>query len=236
MILSSARQFIFIHNPKSAGTSFRTSIAELHDDPEVFWGMRPAPYFGTVLDFAHLRAWELVALYPRLVDAAAAGNSLVFVRNPFTRFVSAFREYFGRYHSEVALDAISPAGLGGLVEAFLPEITMERILFDHRFVHFSPQIWFIRHGELDMVRHVLPMGKTPEAFCRLGLEPAAVGWENSSPVDMSPALRSARVRQFIETLYEADLKYLRADPALAVLAVPPVLAAATDNVCVIGEA
>jgi hypothetical protein len=232
MIVSTARQFIFIHNPKSAGTSFRTAIAALHDDPEVFWGMRPAPYFGTVLDFAHLRAWELVALYPQLADAAAAGNSLVFVRNPYTRFVSAFREYFGRYHAQVGLGAISPAALAGLVEGFLPEITMERVLFDHRFVHFSPQIWFIRHGERDMVRHVVPMGLTPEAFCRLGLEPAAVGWENPSPVDMSPALWSWRVRQFIETLYAADLAYLRADPALAGLAAAP----GTDNVCVIAEA
>jgi hypothetical protein len=232
MIVSSARQFIFIHNPKSAGTSFRAAIAGLHDDPVVFWGLRTAPYFGTVLDFAHLRAWELAAMYPRLAETAACGNSLVFVRNPFTRFVSAFREYFARNHPQIPLGAVSPAGLGGLVEAFLPEITMERILSDHRFVHFSPQIWFIRHGERDMVRHVIPMGAVPEGFLRLGLEPAAVGWENLSPVDMMPALESSRLRQFIETLYETDFKYLRADPALAPLAVAPV----RDNVCVIAAA
>jgi hypothetical protein len=232
MIVSSARQFIFIHNPKSAGTSFRAAIAALHDDPEIFWGLRTAPYFGTVLDFAHLRTWELVAMYPLLAERAACGNSLVFVRNPFTRFVSAFREYFARNHPQIPLGAVSPDGLGGLVEAFLPEITMDRILSDHRFVHFSPQIWFIRHGERDMVRHVVPMGAAPAAFLRLGLEPAAVGWDNLSPVDMMPALESGRVRQFIETLYEADLAYLRADPALAALAAVP----RPDNVSVIAAA
>jgi len=232
MIVSSARRFVFIHNPKSAGTSFRAAIARLHDDPVAFWGLREAPCFGRVLDFAHLRAWELVAMYPQLAEAAASGNSLIFVRNPYTRFVSAFREYFTRNHPQIPLSAISPAGLAGLVEAYLPEITMERILSDHRFVHFSPQIWFIRHEERDMVRHVVPMGATADAFCRLGLEPAPVGWENFSPVDMSPALESCRVRQFIETLYESDLEYLRADPALAALAPAP----AGDNVCVIAEA
>jgi hypothetical protein len=237
MIVSSARQFVFVHNPKSAGTSFRAAIADLHDDPVVFWGLRPAPYFGTVLDFAHLRAWELVAMYPRLADAAAAGNSLIFVRNPYHRFLSAFREYFSRYHPDVPLSVMSPAGLAGLVEAFLPEITRERILSDHRFVHFSPQIWFIRYGEREMVRHVLPMGTVPEAFFRLGLEPAPVGWENSSPVDMMPALGSGRVLQFVETLYEGDLAYLQAEPALAGLAAVPKAvspaASAADNVCVI---
>jgi hypothetical protein len=233
MIVSSARQFVFIHNPKAAGTSFRAAIAHLHDDPVVFWGLQPAPCFGRVLDFAHLRVWELAEMYPQLAAAAAGGNSLIFVRNPYTRFLSAFREYFSRNHPDVPLGTLWPAGLAGLVEAFLPEITMERILTDHRFVHFSPQLWFIRHDGRDLVRHVLPMGPAREAFFRLGLEPAPVGWENPAPVDMAPALASRRLREFVETMYEADFEYLRADPRLEALAEAPAAAPAADNVCVI---
>jgi hypothetical protein len=53
---------------------------------------------------------------------------------------------------------------------------------------------------------------------------------------MMPALESSRLRQFIETLYEEDFKYLRADPALAPLAEATVAAPAHDNVCVIAAA
>jgi hypothetical protein len=234
MIVSFSRKFVFFHNPKCAGSSFRAVIAEHHDDPFNFWGLHFAPYFRAELDFAHLRSWELVALFPQLAELAASGNSLIFVRNPFLRFLSAFREYITRYYPELGLETMAPEALRALVEQFLPEIAISRILADPRFVHFSPQLWFIRHGAQDLVRHVVPVGPQHafmyNALSMLGLPSAPIGWENTSNFSMTEALASPRIVEFIAALYEQDLAYFRSQPRLASLAEVP----AADNGCVIG--
>jgi hypothetical protein len=234
MIVSFSRNFIFFHNPKCAGSSFRAVIAEHHDDPFNFWGLHFAPYFRAELDFAHLRSWELIALFPQLAEVAANGNSLIFVRNPYLRFLSAFREYITRYHPEMGLETMGPEALRSFVEHFLPEITVSRILADPRFVHFSPQIWFIRHGMRDIVRHVVPVGPQPGfmhlALNMLGLPFAPIGWENPAPFSLLDALASPRIVAFIGQLYEQDLAYFRAEPRLFSLADIP----APDNNSVIG--
>jgi len=225
MIVSFSRKFVFFHNPKCAGSSFRAVIAEHHDDPFNFWGLHFAPYFRAELDFAHLRSWELVALFPQLAEVAAQGNSLIFVRNPYQRFLSAFREYVSRYHPELGMETMGPEALRLLVEQFLPEIAVSRILSDPRFVHFSPQIWFIRHGARDMVRHIVPIG--PEhgfmhhALHMLGLPAAPIGWENSTGYSMLHALASPRIVEFISQLYEQDIAYFRSQPRLSSLAEVP---------------
>ena len=225
MIVSFSRKFVFFHNPKCAGSSFRAVIAEHHDDPFNFWGLHFAPYFRAELDFAHLRSWELVALFPQIAEQAASGNSLIFVRNPYLRFLSAFREYISRYHPENAIETMAPAALRALVEAFLPEIDISRILADPRFVHFSPQIWFIRNGARDLVRHVVPVGPQHgfmhHALTMLGLPAAPIGWENSSNISMLEALASPRIVDFIAQLYEQDFAYFRSQPRLASLAELP---------------
>ena len=81
MIVSHARQFIFFHNPKCAGTSMRVALAGYHDDPFSFWGIFPAPFFRNHIDHTHLRLWEMQVLFPHIIRAAQTYRTVIFVRN-----------------------------------------------------------------------------------------------------------------------------------------------------------
>jgi hypothetical protein len=93
-------------------------------------------------------------------------------------------------------------------------------------VHFSPQIWFIRYGGRDLVRHVVPIGTSStfmnHAFSKIGVPPVTIPWDNKSSFDMSPALLSRQVHEFVLAMYEVDLAYFRGEPRLMNLSVPPV--------------
>src|SRR5579862_369699 len=103
MIVSHRQQFIFFHNPKCAGMSFREVLKERHDDEKQFWGPSPAPYFRVPLDHSHLRLWELHALYPRLFECALSYNSVILVRHPYKRFLAALNEHFKKFQPAVKL-------------------------------------------------------------------------------------------------------------------------------------
>ncbi len=89
MIVSHANRFIFFHNPKCAGTSFRDALKLYHDDGFNFWDIFHAPYFKNHIDHTHLRLWEIQAQFPHLFRCAESYNSVIFVRSAHARFLSA---------------------------------------------------------------------------------------------------------------------------------------------------
>jgi Sulfotransferase family len=225
MIVSHARRFIFFHNPKCAGTAFRNALQPLHDDIVTFWGPRDVPYFRNRLDHTHLRLWELAAVYPALFRAAVGDyRSVMFVRNPYARFLSAVAEHFKKFRREFQFEALSREEQTALVTRFLDrELTIERVTTDWTAIHFSPQIWFIRLGDRVVPRTILPLdtdaGVMPEAFSALGLVSADVGRINPSPYDLRHLLSVRRVVSFIEEFYELDFAFLRGNPRFAGLTV-----------------
>ena len=228
MIVSHARRFIFFHNPKCAGTSFRDALKPWHDDPFNFWGIYHASYFRNAIDHTHLRLWELQAQFPAIFDKTATYDSLIFVRDPYARFLSAMNEHLKKFQPQIDIAGMAPAQRVVVVEGFIEKIlTISRIMTDWRFIHFSPQYWFLTFGGRVVPRHILPMRDGDDgAFAQaglaaLGLPPVAVPRHNPSPVDLRVALTSLAVRRFIETFYEDDFAFFRADPALAALAAPP---------------
>ena len=82
MIVCHARRFIFFHNPKCAGMSFRAALQPYHDDRFSFWGIYHAAYFRNAIDHSHLRLWELHALFPDIFRCTETYNSVIFVRKP----------------------------------------------------------------------------------------------------------------------------------------------------------
>ena len=172
VIVSHANRFIFFHNPKCAGTSFRDTLKSHHDDSFNFWGIFNAPYFKNNIDHTHLRLWELQAQFPRIFACAESYNSVIFVRNPSARFLSAVNEHMKKFQPQMNLTSMTPQQRAAVVEAFVRQVlTVARITTDWRFIHFSPQIWYLRLGDRVIPRHVIPMG-SDDAFMREALSAA----------------------------------------------------------------
>ncbi len=220
MIVSHANRFIFFHNPKCAGMSFRQVLQPYHDDPVSFWGAYQAPYFKNMIDHSHLRLWELLAQFPSVFACAERYNSVIFVRDPWSRFLSALNEHFKKFQPQIDLAGMAPGERVAVVEAFIAKLLhVSRITTDWRFVHFSPQIWFLKLGDRQIPRHVIPMQDgslfTRAGLAALGLPDLEVPSINPSPVDLSAARDSAVVRRFVETFYSDDMAFFRANPMLA---------------------
>ena len=222
MIVCHARRFIFFHNPKCAGMAFRAALQDYHDDPFTFWGVYPAPYFRNQIDHSHLRLWEMQAQFPRIFACAASYNSVIFVRNPFERFISAVNEHMKKFQQQIGLAAMTPDQRVGVVEQFIRQaLHISRITTDWRFVHFSPQIWFLTLGGRVRPRHVIPMDPggafAKLALERLGLPALEVARVNSSPVDLTAALASPVVEKFIRDFYSDDFAFFSDHADLAML-------------------
>jgi hypothetical protein len=147
VIYSRSRRFAFIHNPKAAGTAFRNSLSRYHDHPSEFWGVRSSSYSDLKLDFAHLRLWELQIEAPCIFCELPSVRTVAFVRDPVPRFISAVFEHCGQYRPEVDLNRMSTADLRRFILRFISDdLTLEKVINDYRYVHFSPQSWFIYLG------------------------------------------------------------------------------------------
>jgi tetratricopeptide (TPR) repeat protein len=223
MIISHRRRFIFFHNPKTAGMSLRAILAPYHDDACPLHGILQRPPFDHRMDFAHLRLWEISLLFPAVLEAALTYRSLVFVRDPYRRFVSALDQHFKTYCPDLPLLSMQPEQQVAVVEIFLQRILrLEMIRADHRFVHFSPQVWFVLFNGTRVPGHILPMDDqgafTQSGLASLGLPPHAVPHDNRSRLDLTHVLASAKIRALVRDFYAADFAFFAADPALAHLA------------------
>ena len=113
-----------------------------------FWGIFPAPFFRNHIDHTHLRLWEMQVLFPHIIRAAQTYRSVIFVRNPYRRFLSAIDEHFKKFQPSVQLATMSHADQITAIEAFIEKIlNIGVITTNFRFIHFSPQVWFIRLGD-----------------------------------------------------------------------------------------
>jgi len=226
MIVSHAKRFIVLHIPKCAGTSFREALKGYHDDNEKFWYRRYCPYFGCEVDYAHMRLWELHALFPRVFDALASYKTLALVRNPYERFISALAQHLTAFHPKLDYYSADKDLLREYAERFIAdELRMERVVGNARFVHFSLQTWYIMLGERRLVPQVLPIPNDAKGwadiFAGLGIPPAPVGRSNRRGRPLQHLLRIEGILQWIEAFYKRDFDWMRGDPILAPLTARP---------------
>lgn len=157
MIISKSRRFVFFHNPKVAGTSFRQAISEYHDFGRIFWGVEYSPFFQTNVDLAHLRTWELPCVAPGLFRTLDQYRSLVFLRNPERRFVSACFEHFRKFRGGEGFLQLDVPRQREAIMAFVKELTVGPVLNDVRYIHFSLQKWYVFLGTERLVNHLIPV-------------------------------------------------------------------------------
>lgn len=213
MIVSSARRFIFIHNPKAAGTAFRSAITPYHDHARIFWGISPCPYFNGAVDLAHLRAWELPVVAPDVFAALESHTSLAFLRDPLPRFLSACAEHFRNFHPRARFNRWGPVGKRVLIHRLIRSGRIQaRVRGDVQYVHFSPQTWFTHLGDQRIMRHLVPIRSDREDFARafalLGLPAVVPQQENRTPDANWPALASREIEAFVRDFYARDYALL----------------------------
>lgn len=209
MIVSNARGFIFIHNPKAAGTAFRSAIAPYHDHATRFWDIAPNAYFNAPVDLAHLRAWELPVVAPDVFAALHIHASLAFLRDPLPRFLSACAEHFRNFHPKARFARWGTTGKRFLIHRLIRSGRIQAgVRADIRYVHFSPQHWFTHLGDRQIVRHLLPIRSEQDdfsgAFTLLGLPHAAPRTENRTPGADWQALASPEITAFVRGFYATD--------------------------------
>lgn len=210
MIISHQHQFVFIHNPKCAGTSFRAHIGHLHDDGTTFWDIFYNNYLGIRQDYAHLRLWELQMNHGALLNRLRHYRSLVFVRSPFRRFVSALLQHIRAYRPELDFDGLDRAGQHRAFNLVIDQLSIERVMTDFRYVHFSPQHWFLRLPDNDYPWTILPISDSPESilpgFDALGVPRGDPETRNTAPFSCLSILADPAILLFIRDFYAADFE------------------------------
>ncbi len=186
MIVSDCLRFVFVHNPKCAGTVFRDAVRFAHDYPATFWHIQPSPRDGRPLDYAHLRLWEVRDLFPDVYERLRTLTSLVIVRDPIRRFVSALHHHFREHYQGVGIDGLGTHEKISLFQRFIrSDLGLAQVLEDPRYVHFSLQKWFCALGDERVVEHVLHFEDQPLAAASrlIGQGLSTDHWRHENHVD-----------------------------------------------------
>lgn len=145
MLVSDRKRFVFLHNPKAAGSSIRSALGKYDDRNNFYWNHEDNPRLSRVVDKAHITLDDF-SVYPDapLIDDYFAFG---FVRNPYSRVYSAFLERKSQWGLTGEVD------FNQFVRSELNEIN---IRFDWNFVHFCPQFHFFYRGgkcKADFIGH-----------------------------------------------------------------------------------
>jgi len=141
MIISDRARFVFVHNPKAAGTSVRRRLAPLDDAAPPFWKFAFSLRLGRVVDRAHIPLEDLERAYPRAFAKLAAYRSFTFVRDPYARTVSSFAEWCVRTGRKRKLT--DPAWARSRFGDYVAALDPARVKSDPAWIHACPQHLFV---------------------------------------------------------------------------------------------
>lgn len=167
LIVSDTKQFVFIHNPKCAGVSFRGALKRFDTAADYFWNF--SEWNGQRIDKAHLPLFLLQSAYPAYFEKLQRYFTFMVVRNPFTRAVSAFNEAkYDVYDAFISSGDMSRYRYE--LNRFLTDLTAEHLIgwqFGYR--HFVPQHRFAFLGKKRLVDVVLRLEDLPQDLEKISL-------------------------------------------------------------------
>jgi hypothetical protein len=171
MLVSERRNFVFIHNPKSGGTSVRQALQAFDTTGHFFW--RFAELNGERIDKAHLPLARLKSLYPRYFHIVERCFCFMIVRNPYTRAISAFNERNPNLYAEAFSNgeptARLPAYRQGLNE-FLTNLPSDKLLpLNLTYPHFARQIDFAYLENKRIADLVMKLEEWPDCLRQLAV-------------------------------------------------------------------
>ena len=208
----------------------RAALRRYHDDRQQFWNIHPTQISRFPLDFAHLRCKEIELLFPELVQTIASYRSVILVRNPYRRFVSAVAHYFCVCWPAIPMIKLHHSEQRWLAQNLVQHLSDNPAIVtaDFRLVHFSPQAWFIRSDTRQFANNIIALDGvdrahsfSEQAFQCLGLSPRPLVSRNVSRVDLGHLLDNPRIAAFVRIFYQEDFEFFVKYPALRHLVAEP---------------
>lgn len=92
MLIADTHRFVFVHIPKTAGSTGRDALRPYDTRPGAFVGVRDHPGCGR-LDFGHIPLAVLAEHFPSELETLRSYFSFAMVRDPMGRFPSSLTEY-----------------------------------------------------------------------------------------------------------------------------------------------
>lgn len=138
MIISDSHEFVFLHNPKAAGTSVRQALKKWDTRNNFYWGIVLDQASHWNVDKAHLPLHVLARLFPKDHERVHRYFSFGFCRHPVTRFISAFHEGFPEIYSRFAQGDLSQDEYASKLNDYCQKM-VSRAAWDPGFTHATPQ-------------------------------------------------------------------------------------------------
>lgn len=177
MIVSDSKSFVFIHNPKVAGTSIRVILNKWRNPGIEFWGWTLYPQIGAVVDLAHMPLDLLMQLHPEILLRMQSFLSFGFVRDPYQRYFSSVSRYL-TWTSDLNRNAITRTR--ETFERYASEFILAnlqggQIGYDYRLIHFLPQkrFFFLYNNQVVRFFRMEDIEATPDLppeLAALGLD------------------------------------------------------------------
>lgn len=220
MIISDTKRFIFLHNPKAAGTSIRQTLLLPHDTKNNFyWGMASGGPLKRPVDKAHLAIEDLKILYPEAYNLLHEYFVFAFIRHPYERFISSFYEYAKHHDQDLNLKSKTTRQLSTILDDFIVNaLSHEKIRHVYKYRHFIPQhcvLYDEKKCMVDYIGRVNNLHKDLSSITQIiGLNmPLKLGELNrasTSNTDIHEVLLP-RTKDLVRRLYEKDFLYLGFD-------------------------
>jgi len=191
--------FIFVHNPKVAGTTIRLQLQEQIPQGVTMKGYEHIA--GRIRDVAHIPLFILKEANPTIFEAIAF-NGFVLVRNPYTRAVSSFIHSI-RQHRTVN----QPYPYENLGE-FLRNAPQSE---DPNLAHAQPQHWFVCDDGQQHVASVFKLEDVAGATMLLpGAEIDLAKEENDQ--EIPDYTLDETTKKLVQEVYAKDFELLGFDP------------------------
>lgn len=141
MIISESHHFIFIHNPKCAGTSMRVALKEFDTRANFYWGLTQLD--NQKIDKAHLPL-NILRRFQR-ADFNLLSKYFVFgfVRNPYERAVSSFNEQHAMLYKRLQTGEVEMPEYTLKLNTFIQNLTALNVNGWH-----IPQRHFVRQKDM----------------------------------------------------------------------------------------
>jgi hypothetical protein len=171
MLISERRNFVFIHNPKSGGTSIRRALLPFDTTGHFFWKF--AESNGQKFDKAHLPLASLKSIYPEYFSIVEKTFCFMVVRDPYARAVSAFNESHSRLYQETFETGDTPARLPAYRQRLnqfmtnLGRAQTQTLSLDYR--HFGRQFDFAYLEQKRVVDLVMKLEEWPDCLRQLAV-------------------------------------------------------------------